>query len=73
MGRLTWAWVRHDERRHHALAAPCLAQLAAKVGDNLLLDRLFDLLDPLQPVHVLVDLPWIGPDVPRTLDPTPYV
>src|SRR3712207_3485515 len=40
-----------------------------KVCCDLLLDRLFDLVDLLQPVHVLIHLPWIGSVVlqPRTL------
>ena len=40
--------------------------LASKVGQDLLLHRVFDLVDLLQPIDVLINLAGIGSDVART-------
>ena len=39
---------------------------ALKTGDDLLLYSLFEFVNLLKPVHLLIDLPRIGSDIPRT-------
>jgi hypothetical protein len=44
----------------------CGLVLASKVGADLLLHDMFDLVDLLQPIDVLINLAGIGSDVART-------